>query len=240
MQIQKFSSANYFTEESVKKIEDILREAIKKHGKAFVALSGGKTPRPIYEKLAASDLDFSKVEFFLADERYTNLESDDSNYKLILETLFGGKPKEFIENENQPTLNNFHFFDTSLPIPECLQKYEEELKKIPQLEFDLIILGIGIDGHFASIFPGSPALNFNKAHDDNQLVAHTQTEQFAVRDRLTLMPNLILKAKNILTLLSGKDKVNLIQELVNGQKDANEFPAHVLTSHFQMMAHYLA
>jgi 6-phosphogluconolactonase len=249
MNIQSFLSEQNFIEESVKKIEQILQEAIHKRGKAFVALSGGKTPSPIYEKLAESSLDFSRVEFFLADERYTDLESAEANYQLLKQTIF---------KNYQGEIKNFHYFNTQLPIEECLRKYDEELRLVPRLQFDLIILGIGTDGHFASIFPGSALLE-NKAQNQNEkpeqispkpkheaevenflrnLTAHTTTDQFIVRDRLTLLPEIILRSQNLFVLLNSKDKKSVIEELQKGKKTSLEFPSKMFITHPNLVINF--
>lgn len=168
-----------------------------------IALSGGSTPIPIYKLLPKSPT------YFQVDERYVPADHKDSNQKMIKETL---APK------------HFHHFDTSLPIEECLKKYAKQLP--PQLDFT--ILGIGNDGHFASIFPGP---------EPQGKVAHTKTTEHAVKDRLTLTTKTILNSKNILVLL--KNKPSVLDQLRHHTKSPEEYPALRLLKHPGLHIHYL-
>ncbi|MFA5820933.1 MAG: 6-phosphogluconolactonase [Candidatus Gracilibacteria bacterium] len=163
--------------------------------KAKIAISGGQTPKAFYKAIPDSD----QFEFYQLDERYVPSSDQDSNYQI------------------QKHFKNLHQFDTSLSIEDSLQKYSEEIKDVT---FDLAILGIGPDGHIASLFPHSPAL-----HTD-QLTAHTTTDTFATHDRLTITLPKILSSKKILVLL--KNKPSVLEELKNPTKSPDEFPAHYL------------
>ncbi len=167
-----------------------------------VALSGGTTPKPIYRALSEHPAFRDEVDFFLADERCVPITDENSNYKLIKETL------------NPKTL---HTFDTTLDIPESL---------------DLTILGIGEDGHIASLFPHSPALN------SKEKTAKTQTENFAVKDRRTLTLKTILDSKNILVLLNNKPTV--LNKLKENKLTTEEFPAISLLDHTSVKIFYLS
>ncbi|MFA6991960.1 MAG: 6-phosphogluconolactonase [Candidatus Gracilibacteria bacterium] len=175
-----------------------------------IALSGGKTPIPFYKDLAKSkNTDFSKIEFYIVDERYVSLKNAKSNFKMINSTLI-----------SKIKCRKFHYFDTSLPIEKAIKAYEKEVGKV---RFDMAVLGIGDDGHFASIFPKSKAITSKKS------VEHTQTKKFEVKDRLTLTAKKILQSKQILVLL--KNKPSVLKELVNKTKTIQEFPAHILKKH---------
>ena len=178
---------------------------IKSKNPRTIALSGGNTPAPIYKALEKS-LKLNKIttpKFFQVDERYVPKNHPDSNFKMIKQTL---KPK------------TFHHFDISLTIKEALKKYDTELKT-----FDLCILGIGEDGHTASLFPNSTALN------SSAKTAHTTTKNFPIKDRLTITFSTILKSKNILILL--KNKAEILRELKSPRKAASQFPALKLLKH---------
>ncbi len=183
MQINEFQNTEDFINASLKLITEISPKTI--------ALSGGSTPKNLYKKMA--ELPFDNVQFFQVDERYVPKEHEDSNYKMIEETL--KKP--------------IHHFDTSLNIQESLKQYEKELPK----QFDLIILGIGNDGHTASLFPNTAAL------DSKEKVAQTKN----IQERLTITFPVILNSKNILVLLKNKKKV--LEELKNPSKSFEEFPS---------------
>lgn len=153
--------------------DEIVTRILKKTSECKIfrlALSGGSTPGPIYRRLAEQDIPWDQVEVYLVDERYVPLDHPHSNYHMIRETLLNHvNPKKVV------------YFDTSLPTEECLKNYESHLDSSQNDFFDLVLLGIGTDGHTASLFPNSSALEENE-----RWVAHTTTDQFDVRDRLTL------------------------------------------------------
>ncbi len=223
MKIYFFENEKDFIHASVEYIISVCK---KKKGKIHVALSGGLTPGPIYKSFAKRhDIQFGKLEIFEVDERYVDHADPNSNYKLIEETLI--KP---LNKRGQSA--SFHAFNTFLSIKECLKKYEEELESVDQ--FDLCILGIGRDGHIASLFPKVKAL-----HEKKKKVAHTITSDFPVRDRLTLTFSPILSSKKILILVQGKEKRSIIEELRNGLKREDEFPSKKLLKHPNCIVHFL-
>jgi len=146
------------------------------------------------------------VEFFQVDERYVPQGDVNSNFNLIIQS---GLP---------PLARAFHHFDTSISIAESLRKYEIELPEY----FDLVVLGIGEDGHIASLFPHDPAL-----HEKIRLVAHTTTDVFAVKDRLTITLPLILSSKKILVLLKGAEKKKVLDEILYvGRRELQQNSEH--------------
>jgi 6-phosphogluconolactonase len=182
-----------------------------------IALSGGNTPRKNYENLGNSKLDLSKVDFFIADERYVKKNHKAANANLIsksLQNLPAGKKAKY------------HFWQTQLSIEDCLTNY----KNVLPTQFDLIFLGIGKDGHFASLFPGTDLKNKKKT-------LHTQTNEFEIKDRLTLSVKTILKAKKIVVLLQNKPQV--LEELTTPTKTAQKFPANILKSHQNLVVYYI-
>jgi 6-phosphogluconolactonase len=215
MNLQYFSTADSFITATVNFIADV---CFKKKGIVHVALSGGSTPRPVYEALAKrEDIDFSQVVFWQVDERYVPSNHPDSNLKMMNEALF---------NPLDQKLKRFYAFDTAVSQEEAVQKYTQFLKTKKEGEFDLVILGIGSDGHTASLFPQAEGLV-----DEQKLVASTITEQFTVRERLTLTFVPIMQSKKILVLLAGQDKERVINELQNPKQTVADFPAKKLLPH---------
>jgi len=222
MNIKVFTKESDFISASLKYIENICFSAIQNMD---IALSGGMTPSPIYKAMAESKkIPFGIIDFWQVDERYVENNQTDSNQKMIRENL--------LSNNIQPA--GLHFFDTTLSMEEAVKKYEKELDNELQSEFDLVILGIGTDGHTGSIFPHSKAVQEN-----NKLVTSTKTTIHPISDRLTLTFPAIFNSKKILILLKGPEKESILHELTNGTKTAEEFPAKKILKHKDVTIHAL-
>ena len=219
MNISLFSSLEDFVEASAHVIADTC-EAVKP---ANIAISGGDTPRPIYEYIMRKrSWAFYGARFFLVDEKYVPRTHRLSNYRLAEETIGKRRDTEIVG------------FDTALSAAQAMKQYEQELKVVPEQSFDLTVVGIGHDGHIASLFPFSPALKTNK-----KLFVHTRTEQFPIPERLTMTFSLIMKSKKILVLLSGKRKRGIIGTILANQCSVEDFPAMKLYQHPNVVIHYL-
>lgn len=188
--------------------------AIKDHGFAVVGLSGGKTPMPVYEALAKERIDWAKVHFFLTDERCVPASDKDSNIALIKHSL--------LLNIDIPEAN-IVFPDTDLPLGDCITTYENDLKKLFLKGLpDLILFGIGEDGHIASLFP---PVREDKGLD---LVIHTTTETLAVRDRISLTLPVLAKAKTKLFMLTGEKKTAVWNEMLASEEGPERWPAKAI------------
>ncbi len=196
----------------LKRWAEISRAAIEKDGFFAVALSGGKTPIDFYQKLADARgiSSWEKTHIFLVDERFLPVSDPDSNYGLLRNTFL---KKEQIPEENiHPVLAEGSTLESSA------RQYEEDLRRFFRLtrgglpDFDLILLGIGEDGHTASLFPHSPALE-----DTVHLAAPVFLDE-ARHHRVTLTLPVINNAKNIAFLVSGKNKAAILEKVI---KDRN-------------------
>lgn len=260
MHLQSFTRPHDFINVSSDFILKICRDrsqSVASPTRINIALSGGSTPQKTYESLAKK-LSFmlcpgndgplkNQLHFYEVDERYVPATSEDSNQKMIVESFDTGQLKFSAQNSNStfpdshfsknPSSSHihFHFFDTSLPIKDSLRKYAKELPKTP---FDLIILGIGPDGHTASLFPAEKNTTNYKALSTKSPLAHTTTEEFAVKNRLTMTFATILKSKNLLILL--KNKPEILTELKTPTKPFTKFPGRKLTKHPHLKILHLA
>jgi 6-phosphogluconolactonase/glucosamine-6-phosphate isomerase/deaminase len=139
MNITTFTSAEAFLQSAY----NIFLQSLSPTETNFIGLSGGSTPGPLYEKIGKESKKLPQnLEFFLLDERNVSLESSDSNFQLVQNTLF--------KNPETKELTNLHFFQTSLPREEVNAVYQQELEVLTKKPLNLAILGIGPDGHFAS------------------------------------------------------------------------------------------
>ena len=192
-------------------------------GRFSVALSGGSTPRALYRLLAeppfGEAIDWRRVHLFWGDERFVPPDHPDSNYRLAREA--------FISRVPIPAAN-VHPIPTEGGDPEATAaQYEETLRHFfatPEGEmphFDLILLGMGAEGHTASLFPGSPALD---EHD--RLVVATYIPKLGAW-RLTLTPPVLRCARHVLFLVSGLDKASALREVLEGPYDPRRLPAQV-------------
>lgn len=222
MKLKVFEDLNEFIEEST----NFIAEVTKKDKETIrISLSGGSTPKPIYQSLVSrKDIPFSNVEFYIVDERYVPFEHDDSNFKIINKSLISA-----VKNN----IKGFYFFDTSLSIEDCIKKYSQSLEIINTDSFDLTILGMGPDGHIASLFPHSESLK-----EEKKFALHTTSNEFAVKNRLTITLPLILKSKKILLLLKGSLKEKILDKLLNSDMTIEELPAKALLKHEDLTIHF--
>ncbi len=211
MDILKTSSAEAFVSTAVQTIIEAIIEAQNGGKTATVGLSGGSTPKPVYEKLSLEKtIDWKRVTFFLLDERYVPTGHSDSNTKMIRETLL----------KNSAADAAFLFPDTTLPLEDCVADYDA---KISARYPDLVILGMGPDGHIASLFPPVSPDAFGPAS-----VIHTTTDSFAVRDRISVTFPVLEAAVKRVFLITGAEKYALLQKMQDGNQDASLFPASTL------------
>lgn len=176
--------------------------AIAKRGKFVAALSGGNTPRRFYEILASpafsQNIPWKKVFLFWSDERFVIHSSPDSNYKMVKESL--------LDRIDIPPKNVFPIPVTGDP-EQCARQYEMMIRKFfdnRPAAFDWLMLGTGNDGHTASLFPNTPVLIENR-----RLIKQVWLEEKQAW-RITFTYPLINKAKQIILLVSGKEKRHVI------------------------------
>jgi 6-phosphogluconolactonase len=205
------ASEKDFVERGVSLLRDEIADAIKQRGRAIVGLSGGSTPRPIYEILGKEKLDWSRVYIFLVDERSIAKDHPDSNQFLLRSTLL----------RHAPTPESHLFFpDTSLSLNECVARYDEELRTLLRDDgADIVTLGLGEDGHTASLFPplGEEAFGRNFA-------IHTTTDRFAVRDRISVTLRVLQEARHTVFFLSGAAKQTVWEEMLRSSEDFTRWP----------------
>jgi 6-phosphogluconolactonase len=193
-------------------------EAIASHGSCSIALSGGSTPRSLFRLLASDDwrkrFDWSRIRIFQVDERTVPLDHPDNNFGMIERELLHGI---------QIPENNVHRVHTELGAQAAAEEYETQLRKsfpapgIPR--FDVLLLGMGEDGHTASLFPGTEAL-----HETNRLVLGYMVQKLNA-SRITLTFPVINNARKILFLVAGQNKAATLREIFQGEGPELRYPA---------------
>lgn len=181
-------------------------EAVALRGVATIALSGGSTPKILYQLLAdpkepfRDQVPWSRIQFFWSDERHVSPDHPESNYRMANEAMLAHVPV-LKENVHRVMSENPN-------AAEAAEQYEEA---VPQ-RFDLILLGLGTDGHTASIFPGSEVL-----HETKRLVAAPWVEK-QKSYRITMTLPLINKAASVVFLVSGAEKAEIVKEVLEDEK----------------------
>jgi len=200
------------------------RKSIEARDVFCVAISGGNTPRRFFELLSeapeAQALPWEKVHLFWVDERYVPPDSEMSNYRLAAET--------FLASVSIPG-KNIHRIPTEYgDVKLAARNYEETLRSVFEVEpgrvpqFDLILLGMGADGHTGSLFPNSYA-PFDT--EDLACVVYELDEKLT---RITLTHPVLRAASHLLILVSGEEKAGILKEVLTSEPDEVRYPVHVL------------
>lgn len=199
-------------------IVERIESAIAQRGQCTLALAGGGTPKPIYEKLAQHHLPWEKIHIFWGDERYVSADHPDSNQKMAREAWL---------NHVEIPSQNIHPMPTSAGNPEAdAQKHEQELKGFFQVQegefpsLDVILLGIGDDGHTASLFPQTAALTVR----DRLITVGNKGDS----QRLTFTAPFINQGKCVIFLVAGANKRQALQQIFASQGDFREYPARLI------------
>ncbi len=195
----------------VDEIKTAAEAAIRDHGRFTIALSGGNTPRAVYSLLAENKDDFpwTKTFFFFGDERSVPPDHPDSNYRMAQEALFSRAPV--------PEANIFRV-SAELGAEKAAEQYETVLREFFKLQpgklqpgqlprFDLILLGMGDEGHTASLFPGSPAMT-----ETSRMVVSNWVDKLKT-DRITLTFPVINNVGEAVFLVAGASKAEIVKEV---------------------------
>ena len=200
-------------------IAQIIESTLRNKPRVKIALCGGTTPKAAYSLLGKKNLEWTKVDLFLGDERWVDNQSQDSNCFLLNHSLF---------QEGNPSLKaSFYSVSTiELPSPEASAKdYEGIINKNVEGDppkFDLILLGLGDDGHTASLFPGSDALF---VRENLITVGRGKGHQ-----RITFTSKLLNSTDNVVFLISGSSKRIALKRLLDQSESWERTPAKLVTN----------
>ena len=220
-QIEVFPDSDALANHAATVFQDLANAAITKSNRFAVTLSGGSTPKKMYEKLVHANLDWSRIHFFWVDERCVPPDHPDSNYRMAADAL--------LDQIDIPS-SSIHRIMGELSLNDAARDYENELRlfflnRLPV--FDLILLGLGTDGHTASLFPGSTAL---KEKEHWAMGVRHDTPPPPLVDRVTLTFPVLNAGKNITFLVSGRDKANIVACGFGDPKNPLQIPVQEIIS----------
>ncbi|HLI09820.1 MAG TPA: 6-phosphogluconolactonase [Ktedonobacteraceae bacterium] len=222
MNIDIFTNDDTLNHEAATYIVRLANQAIVTHGRFTFALSGGNTPKALYGLLATdpyrSQIDWSTVEIFWSDERCVPPDDPESNYRMAEQVLLSKAPIPAA---------NIHRMPADQPDREAASdEYTREMQRVFGTNgipaFDLIQLGMGPEGHTASLFPHQPSLSAT-----GRLVMPVSVPK-PPPDRLTFTPPLLNAARNVLFLVTGKEKADAVYHVLEGAYEPDEYPAQTV------------
>ncbi len=225
--VQTFVDPAALTEAAALAIVDRAGQTVAARGRFSIVLSGGSTPRTLYERLAQDDLaarvDWRAVHVFWGDERAVPPDHADSNYRMAREAL--------LDHVALPA-QNIHRMGGELFPETAAAEYETVLhayfgqaamdgQPLPA-RFDLVLLGMGDDGHTASLFPGAAAI-----HEDRRWVTATYVDKLGAW-RISLTPVAINAAAEIMLIVTGASKAERLQQVLAGPYQPDVLPAQIV------------
>jgi len=213
-------------QEAAREFVTIAKDAIAARGRFTVALAGGSTPKRMYELLADPPLrdqvDWAKIDFFFGDERCVAQDHPESNYGLADKTLL---------SKLKVSPDRIHRVPADRADREAAARdYQAEIAKTfgvdPDGEppaLDLIFLGMGPDGHTASLFPHTPVLG-----ETRRWVAPTHVAKMPTKDRLTMTTAILNRAREVRFAAGGADKAAALKQVLEGARNPEEFPSQLI------------
>jgi len=195
-------------------IGEILTEAIRKKGRASMAVSGGSTPIMLFKEFSLLSIDWTKIDLTLADDRWVDAKNADSNELLVRTHLI----------KNKAAKVNFIPLKNDSKTAKEGQIYSEKMLRKITPPFDVVVLGMGSDGHTASLFPCSDelpeAMNLNNS---NYLIS--TSPKTAPYERISLTARVIFDSKNVFLHLNGSSKLHTLESAME-YKDSNKMPIY--------------
>ena len=213
MVIKKFSDIETLSQFAAEKFVKVANQAIAERGRFLVALSGGSTPMKLYAQLANTELDWKLVHFFWGDERCVPADDEGNSYGQAKKVLF-----------DKIGTTNIHRVESDLEPAAAAQAYANTLSGFADApfdfpRFDLVLLGMGDDGHTASLFPGSPV------DVTTATLAVTAHYQDRPANRVTLTQLVFNQAREVWFMVAGKSKAETLKNVLQGEHKPETYPA---------------
>ena len=216
--IHRFDNVTELQRQAALDIAELAASAIERNGVCNISLSGGSTPGPIYRRLADESLPWEKIHWFWGDERHVPPDSDESNFRMVRETL--------LEIAAIPESNVHRVPAEHEDAAAAAAAYESTLREHfgsdPYPAWDLMLLGMGDDAHTASLFPHTEALNERERWFVSNWVPKFDTH------RLTMTVNAINSARHTWFLISGENKRSAVASVLGQDTDLAEFPSQMI------------
>ena len=204
-------------------ITSLIEETLTRKNSFGFVLSGGNTPKKLNLLLASSPykerIDWKKIHVFWGDERAVPFEDERNNARMAFDTLL---------NKVDIPENQIHIMDTSLTPEQAAVEYGESLFEffgtdvLPDQTFDLVLLGMGDDGHTLSLFPGMPVI-----HEEKLWVTSFFLKAQNMY-RITLTKNIVNHSNHIVFIISGSEKANALHQVLVGEKNPDLYPSQVI------------
>jgi 6-phosphogluconolactonase len=223
MEIRTLNTPQELFEAAAELVASAAKEAVAERGRFTIALSGGSTPKSLYTLLATnarSSLPWDRMFFFWGDERHVPPDDPESNYRMADEAMLSKVPV--------PPSNVFRVPAEDPDAEAAAAAYEQTLGKFFALQpgqfprFDLILLGLGPDGHTASLFPGTEALG-----EKSKLVVANWVEKLKT-SRISLTLLVLNAAQCVAFLVSGTDKAQVLKSVLEGDTPGEQYPAKLV------------
>lgn len=223
VEIRKLTTPQELFSAAAEEVVRATEEAVAARGRFTIALSGGSTPKGLFNLLATnarSVLPWDRMFFFWGDERHVPPTDADSNYRMAEEAMLSKIPV--------PPGNVFRVPAEKPDAAAAAEAYEQTLRKFFQLEpqqlphFDLILLGMGPDGHTASLFPGTAAL-----HEKSRLVVANWVDKLKA-SRITFTLPVLNAARGVVFLVSGTDKADALKAVLEGDAPGDQYPSKLV------------
>jgi len=210
MELLQFPDSLSAAQACGKRILHFLNSAIGERQQATLAVSGGSSPKPMFEQFARSGFPWEKTQIFWVDERCVPPSDSQSNFRMANET--------WLAPAKVPA-GNIHRVPTELEPRDAARKYAEDVRTF--LPFDVVHRGMGPDGHTASLFPGEPLIA-----DHEDIAAAVWVEKMH-QWRVTLLPGVLEAARHTVVLATGSDKAAAVKAVLNGPYDPMNWPAQI-------------
>lgn len=221
MQIQRLTDATQVARRAAEILDAELKSS---QGEFNLALSGGSTPKTLYRMLSGEDKllgkDIDRISWYFGDERFVPPDDEQSNYRMALENLF--EPAGIAEGQVHRVLTELG--DPAAAADDYNRKLQSNLPLNPAgvPVFNVVLLGIGADGHTASLFPHTSALLQSSRNTTENYVEKLDAW------RITLTIPVLLAATTVIVMVAGKDKAEALKQVLEGPKNIAELPSQCL------------